>query len=453
MNKIRLIIAREYFTRVKKRSFVLMTLLGPMLIVGMFMLIIYIGTNDDTKHVVAVYDEAGAYLPIELRSNPKKKITYVRTEQMEPYEFLEKPQFTEYVDVTARSINGNSVMMYYRDKPPGDKLRHDLEEQLAVGFWAMRLLKDSVDLNDSITADNRINTQAILDKYKKVKIVTHDAAADEEEDEKQEGGFVGMIFTVFIYMFIFIYGVQVMRGVIEEKTSRIVEVMISSVKPFQLMMGKIIGIAMVGLTQFAVWIILSVTFISVLSAYMPDMNPASVDSYGVSQELLNDPTAVAATQGDQFNDMYILLFEQINWPLMLSMFLFYFLFGYLLYGSLFAAVGSAVDSESDTQQFVLPISLPLVFGMYMGITLISAGNLESSTMSTLSMVPFTSPVVMPIRIAAGTFDVWELILSMAILVTTFIFFTWIAGRIYRIGILMYGKKASYKELFKWMFYR
>ena len=283
-----------------------------------------------------------------------------------------------------------------------------------------------------------------------IKLLEDDVYSDEQDSGLTDKWWVGFSFSIAIYFFIFFYGVQVMRGVIEEKTSRIVEVLVSSVKPFQLMMGKIIGIALVGVTQFALWIILTSTLTGVAASIVPDLNPASIDQTEYSAELIQDAKATQAAQIENASEISILIFEQINWPLMLSCFLFYFVGGYLLYGSLFAAVGSAVDSEADTQQFMMPVTMPLMFGYVIAIFV--GMNPEGDAAFWFSMIPFTSPPVMLVRIAMNTAETWEIILSMTLLIGTFIGTTWVAGKIYRTGILMYGKKVSWKELWKWLFY-
>ncbi len=244
-----------------------------------------------------------------------------------------------------------------------------------------------------------------------------------------------------------------MRGVIEEKTNHIVEIIISSVKPFQLMMGKIIGIALVGLTQFLLWLILSGVLIFAAQSFI--INEKYDASKLMQQQMTSKLMKENATQiplDASVNDVSDLLLR-INFPLMISMFVFYFLGGYLLYASLFAAVGAAVDNETDTQQFMAPITIPLVFGFIVAEFAIQ--NPEGSAAFWFSIIPLTSPVVMMVRIASGidAGDIWQIYLSMIILVATFIFTTWVAGKIYRTGILMYGKKASYKELWKWLFYK
>lgn len=260
---------------------------------------------------------------------------------------------------------------------------------------------------------------------------------------------LGFAMSFIIYMFIFMYGVQVMRGVIEEKSNRIIEVIISSVKPFQLMMGKIVGVAMVGLTQFLMWVILTGAIILIGSAiFMPGLDAESIQQASSISQL---PSTGQAMNQAQLNMMQDVLgtFDMGYIMSILGGFIFFFLAGYLLYSALFAAVGSAVDNETETQQFMLPISLPLVLALYIGMAV--AKNPEGSLAFWGSIIPLTSPIVMLVRIPFGV-PLWELLLSMGLLVASFIFITWIAAKIYRTGILMYGKKVSYKEIWKWLRY-
>jgi ABC-2 type transport system permease protein len=254
-------------------------------------------------------------------------------------------------------------------------------------------------------------------------------------------------------MFIFLYGIQVMRGVIEEKTNRIIEVIISSVKPFQLMMGKIIGIALVSITQFILWVGLTMILTTVASAYMETIIGVSGESQ-VEQMLADNPALMSDGQEIELNkeavDELMSEFNLINFPFLISTFLFYFLAGYLLYSALFAAVGSAVDNEADSQQFMLPITAPIIFSFVMAQAVIQ--NPDSSLSFWLSIIPFTSPIIMMVRVPFGV-PIEELLLSMAMLVLGFIATTWMAAKVYRIGILMYGKKPSFKEIWKWMMQR
>ena len=283
----------------------------------------------------------------------------------------------------------------------------------------------------------------------------------DEESFTEASWAVGFIAGFLIYMFIFMYGSQVMRGVIEEKTSRIVEVIVSSVKPVQLMAGKIIGIALVGLTQFFLWIILTLTIIGVFSvAYSSQLEEIS------STSTLSSPGQLfpAESVDGQFDEStfniedseqlakFMEIFSSINFGLIIITFLFYFIGGYLLYGSLFAAIGSAVDSEADTQQFMFPVTIPLVLSIIVGLSFV-LNNPDGQVAWWFSVIPFTSPVVMMIRIPFGINLYTDLLPSIAFLVAGFLFTTWLAAKIYRTGILMYGKKVSYKELWKWIKYQ
>jgi len=255
---------------------------------------------------------------------------------------------------------------------------------------------------------------------------------------------IGMISAFMIYMFIVIYGAQVMSGVVQEKTSRIVEVIISSVKPFELMMGKIIGIAMVGLTQFFLWVLLTVVISTVAGSFIG----GKVDANALQQANSIGIQATPTASPSQMQEMVAML-NGFDFAQIVVLFVLYFLGGYLLYASLFAAVGSAVDSETDTQQFSLPLTLPIIFAIYAAIY--SAQNPDGPLALWCSMIPFTSPIVMMVRLPFGV-PTWQIVLSLLILVLSFIGTTWMAGKIYRTGILMYGKKVTWKEMWKWVKY-
>jgi len=258
---------------------------------------------------------------------------------------------------------------------------------------------------------------------------------------------LGYIFGFMIYIFIFIYGTMVMRGVMEEKQNRIVEVIISSVKPFELMMGKIVGIALVGLTQFAIWVVLFIGIFNVAKGFIPDMSPEQAQNLMAQSQMSGQMENVA--QSSQMQEIFSMM-SNINFPLIIGCFFFFFIGGYLLYSSLFGAVGSAIDSEEDAQQFTLPVTIPLIVAIIVMMNAIT--NPEGQIAFWFSLIPFTSPVVMMVRIPFGV-PVWELLLSMALLVGTFVGTVWVAGKIYRTGILMYGKKPTWKELGKWLTYR
>lgn len=287
----------------------------------------------------------------------------------------------------------------------------------------------------------------------KVSTIKWEKDGSEKNTDTDLATAIGFIAGILIYMFIFIYGAQVMRGVIEEKTSRIVEVIVSSVRPFQLMMGKIIGIALVSLTQIVLWVVFTFIIVSIVSSlFFKDM--FSVEQMQ-PQNIMNSELVQPGQEFDQdeavqkFSELFSHI-QAIDFPVMILSFIFFFIGGYLLYASLFAAVGSAVDNEADTQQFMLPITIPLILAFMMMYSIIN--NPEGPIAFWGSMIPLTSPVVMMARIPFGV-PYWQIGLSAGILVLTFIFTTWFAGKIYRTGILMYGKKVSYKELWKWVKYK
>jgi ABC-2 type transport system permease protein len=281
-----------------------------------------------------------------------------------------------------------------------------------------------------------------------VKTVRWGKDGEEKMGSAELAVIIGMISAFVIYIFIVVYGAQVMSGVVQEKTSRIVEVIISSVKPFQLMMGKIIGIAMVGLTQFALWVILSVVLVSALTSVFG--TTLDIETYQQAQTMgVSAVNLPFDNQDGMVSDLLIAL-QNFDFVQTGILFVLFFLGGYLLYASLFAAVGSAVDNETDTQQFSLPLTLPIIFAIYAAIY--SAENPDGPLAFWCSMIPFTSPIVMMVRLPFGV-PVWQLALSIGILILSFIGSTWIAGKIYRTGILMYGKKITWKEMMKWVFYK
>ena len=446
MNKIALIIRREYMSRIKQRSFIIMTFLGPLLIGGLLTLAIYLGLSDNTVHNVLVVDEtpqlqSGTPESSMFWGNLKgtDKVHFFYTDSALTNQQFEKSNYSDMLVIKKDIVTYPKAELVFRDLPSLE-VRSYIEKEVenVIEQEKLKLNNLSEAQYESIKTD--------------VSLVTVDAKKG-TTSFKQEQAFIGFAFAVVIYFFIFLYGVQVMRGVMEEKNSRIVEVMISSVKPFQLMMGKIIGIALLGLTQFALWVILTGgIMIAAKGTLFPGLKNGQtmIEQAQVSQQLAQQGTDPMKTA--TMNNLGELIFYQVNWPLMVGMFIFYFLGGYLLYAALFAAVGSAVDQDTDTQQFMLPITIPLVFGFI--IAEFALQNPEGSSIVWASIVPLTSPVVMMVRVAMG-FDsgtVWQLLLSMALLIGAFIFTTWLAGRIYRIGILLYGKKVTYKEIARWIRY-
>jgi ABC-2 type transport system permease protein len=439
MNKTGLIISREYSTRVKKKSFILVTLLGPLLIAGLMMGAIYLGLSDDTQHMVLVVDETPVLennmrvFEGQLKESANMKFDY-SAELMSDEEFKESP-YTLML-VLNEEIVTNPVAELVSKKQPSLRVKSNLSKQIE------RIIEREKVREHGISYESYQSISTSLD------LVDVDVTNMTRASRKQEKAIVGFAFAVVIYFFIFMYGVQVMRGVIEEKTNRIVEVIISSVKPFELMMGKIIGIALVGLTQFMLWIVLTAVLTTAAQAvFMPDLGEQAAMAQVQMTEQVASELNSSNTGQETINKYFELFFYEINWFVMIGSFLFFFLGGYLLYAALFAAVGAAVDSEADTQQFMFPITIPLVFGFI--VAEMALANPESTATVIFSLVPLTSPVVMMVRIAMGV-QVYEAIISVVLLTGGFLFTTWLAAKIYRTGILMYGKKVNYRELWKWI---
>lgn len=441
MSKISLIIRREFLTRVRKKSFILMTLLGPLLIAGLMIAVVWFGmTENESQHILVVDDNYPAFSTIE--SAPDITFEFYKGELAKAQDiFHSSEEYTSILYLPENIVRSNTARLYFK-KQPGAVTQRRIEKKVERLIEDQKLKLHNIDRE--IFA--KVNTTFNLVPFKLKK-------GGLEEKVDSEKAYVGFVAGILIYIFIFMYGVQVMRGVIEEKTSRIVEVIISSVKPFELMMGKIIGVALVGLTQFILWTFLSggIFMIAQATMFSEFYDASSLQNMQMTQELMN------SSEMQQSMNVYDpnLILNRINFPLMISMFLFYFLGGYLLYSALFAAVGAAVDSEADTQQFMMPVTMPLILA-YM-VSLFIVKNPEGPAAFWFSIIPLTSPIVMLVRIAMGVGDggiaVWEVALSMGLLIIGFIFTTWLAGKIYRTGILMYGKKITYKELWKWLSYK
>jgi ABC-2 type transport system permease protein len=415
MNKVLLIIQREYLTRVRKKAFIIMIFVVPLLILAMGAVITLVAQNSDEltdPQVVKVLDQSGVFAG---KFKDQKNLKFETTTQSiaEVKNDLKKDDNMSALEIPVDYAKKDAIKIYSRKKP-GITLTGKIEGEMNDIAINSGMLKNHIDtaLLHSIKSDISLNSIEIT----------------ETGDSKTNLGAniaVGIACAILIYLCLFIYGAQVMRGVIEEKTSRIIEVIISSVKPFQLMLGKIIGVGLVGLTQFSAWIILSI----------------------ISTKIVGH--ALASPQGGIMGALAVL--QTIPFGSVLMYFLFYFLTGYLLYSALFAAVGSAVDSETETQQFMFPITMPLLFTYLLSVTILFRAP-DSPLAVWLSIIPFTAPVAMMLRLPFGV-PGWQLAISMSLMVITFLFTTYVAARIYRVGILMYGKKASYKELVKWFFYK
>jgi ABC-2 type transport system permease protein len=444
MHKILLIIKREYLTRVKQKSFIIMTILGPLLMGALFVIPIWMATQEDEKTDVLVVDESHLFdtsFPDKenLKFHFVKGMTITEAEKQ-----LEQDYYSAVLYIPQNIINSNGAEIIYK-KQPGFNTILFIETSIENELESLKLSEAGIDKKTLASAKTDIKMRK--SKYE---------SGVKESKNTELSMVVGMLGGVLIYFFIFLYGAQVMRGVIEEKSSRIVEVIISSVKPFQLMMGKIIGIAMVGLTQFLLWIILTTTIVSAAKGFLGvDKNklPAPVpmeQTLNGQQSQLQQNLSANQADSEDMDDLWRSI-DKINFPLLIGVFIFYFIGGYLLYGALFAAVGAAVDNEADTQQFMLPITIPLILAFVMAQFVMN--NPEGPMAFWLSIIPFTSPIIMMVRLPFGIpYPYTDLWISMALLVIGFIATTWFAGKIYRTGILMYGKKVNYKELWKWIRY-
>lgn len=421
MNKILLIIEREVLNRVGKKSFLVATILIPMIFPAIIALLFFINeksTENAAKKVIYVVDETGTFEPDTTRFDFKPfsgsldaaKEAYQQTKDLGllyiPKIDPRNPEGITLYSVVAPTMEDEQAVR----KTLNDHVKKIRMEKLHIRKSTLDSLNRSVDLKSiSLTSDGSEKSTNSLVMY-----------------------FVGMAFGILMYMFIFIYGAQVMQGIIEEKTSKVVEVIVSSVRPFQLMMGKIIGLATVGLLQFVIWIIL-MTSLTILSVNLLGMNPQQ------------EAAAGAVQQGGGVTALNEIL--NLNWYYIVFCFLFYFLGGYLIYGALFAAVGSAVDSPAEAQQFMFPVTLPMLIS-YLSLFIFILRDPDSPISIWLSLIPFTSPIAMMGRLGSDV-PLWQLILSMVLLIGGFILTTWVAGRIYRVGILMSGTKVNYKVLAKW----
>ena len=426
-----------------------MTLLAPLFMAAMFIVPVWIMSRDDAEEkVIAVVEDKTNMFKDVIPNSQYLKFEYLEDATLDDLKtnFSDKGYYAVLYISPKVAYIPNAVQLISHKQPPLDLTIHianALEKEIEQKKLEAYDIKDLDKILKAVSTNIHVQTIKISD--------------DGTEKETSTGLAMGIAYIggLLIYMLTFIFGAQVMRGVIEEKTSRVVEVIISSVRPFQLMMGKILGIGLVGLTQFVLWIIITGILITAAQSFLlPD--DVGQTTQAITENIMSaapvEQTQVPVVQTQEFNEIQQVFnsLHNINWGLILSSFLFYFLGGYFLYASLFAAVGSAVDNETDTQQFMLPITIPLILGLFVAMGTFQ--NPESSVAFWFSFIPLTSPIVMMARLPFGV-PYWELILSMTILVLTFLGTTWLAAKIYRTGILMYGKKTTYKELWKWLRYK
>ncbi|CAL2075925.1 ABC transporter permease [Tenacibaculum sp. 190524A02b] len=438
MKKLPLIIKREFIAKVRNKSFIIMTFLSPLIMIGMGFLVFFLmKKNDEKVKNIAFVDNSGVFTKDVFKDT--KTVKYQNFTQLGIDASKEKVKDGDFygvlyipkqdsLEVLAKSIE------FYSKETPSMTVIANLEGKIDRKIRNEKLTAFGIDLA-------KIKASRISSDIK-----MYDFSG--EKSSKLKNGLkigVGAIAGYLLMMFVLIYGTSVMRSVIEEKTSRIIEVIVSSVKPFQLMMGKIIGNASAGLLQFIIWGILFLVF-SIVASAMFGVSMMEMQTAKVSPEQMEAIQNAATGKGE------MILQEFFRLPLLklFCLFIFYFLGGYMLYSSLFAAVGAAVDNETDTQQFMMPIMLPLILGVYVGFaTVIENPNGPIATI--FSYIPFTSPIVMLMRVPFGV-AWWEIILSMLTLILTFLAIVWLAAKIYRVGILSYGKKPTYKDLWKWIRY-
>ncbi|MCF8336227.1 MAG: ABC transporter permease [Bacteroidales bacterium] len=455
MNKINLIIKREYLTRVRKKSFVIMTILGPLLFGAIVIAPAWLANLEDKQvKKIAVIDSSKIFIN-KLPETEYIKFNYLQNTRVEDIKRnFEQTDYYALLYITHLVANTSNSVVMYSDQQPSLSVKSHISSAIEKELEQQKLRAQGIDDNILQTIKTNIN----------IRTVQWTEGGGEKESSTELAMIVGYFGGFLIYFFIFLFGAQVMRGVIEEKTNRIVEIIVSSVKPFQLMMGKIIGIGLVGLTQFGLWVVLTLIIVTGAKPLIaPQMTtpaaqevkaPSIMNNENTEQAMPFQETASQQSTEDLSGNIeaepIFNALEDINFGLIIGVFIFFFLGGYLLYGSLFAAIGSAVDNETDTQQFMLPITIPLILAIIVLVQGIS--NPQGGIAFWFSIIPLTSPILMMARLPFGV-PTWEVMLSMALLALTFIGTTWLSGKIYRTGILMYGKKVNYKELWKWIRYK
>jgi ABC-2 type transport system permease protein len=443
MNKILLIIQREYLSRVKKKSFIIMTLLTPLIVAGFYGLIIYFSIQGvkGTFNKVAVVNNNKS---LTEKLQPTKNIgyTYVNESLEAMKSSLKTTKYDYILYLPEFDISSPKGIQLIGTKQAGLSLSNRVSGDIEELIRTQKLKASGISQTDldGLKTDVNIDTKKIGE------------AGKEEDSSAGASTIIGTAAGIFMFMFILLYGIQVMRGVIEEKTSRIIEIMISSVKPFQLMMGKIIGIALVGLTQFVLWIVLTASISTLaVSAFVGKDAIAQSTSVAIKAK---DGTSISPTVNSPVDSPVLAMqksLASLDLTKIILVFIFFFIGGYLFYSALYAAIGSAVDSETETQQFMMPVMMPLLVGYALSLSVVT-NDPYGPIAFWLSMIPFTSPIAMVVRLPYGVPD-WQLALSMLILVIGFIGTVWLASRIYRVGILMYGKKTSLKEMIKWFTYK
>ncbi|WP_410004609.1 ABC transporter permease [Aequorivita nionensis] len=435
MNHLSLIIKREYLTKVRNKSFIIMTFLSPFIFVGIFALVAYLSSlNSDTVRKISILDETGLFTD-EFNSSPHmqyKILQNISLEAAKKQAEIEEDYGLLFIPKTENLEDLSKKITFYSEDSPSLSMMSDINSMLETKVNTLKLKEAGIDSETIKSLHIDINTNQETFKGK--------------ETSKLGSGLklaFGAAAGYLLFMFIIIYGNMIMRSVIEEKTSRVIEVIISSVKPRVLLLGKIFGTTLAGITQFLVWVVLILVLMTVVTSIF-GIDAASASP---SQQIMEN-----SIDGGTQQVLHDVMLEINNLPILnlIVMFILFFVGGYLLYASLYASVGAAVDSETDTQQFMMPILMPLILAVYVGFFTVM-DNPHGTVSQVFSYIPFTSPVVMLMRIPFGV-PVWQQIISVVILFSSFIGMVWFAAKIYRVGILMYGKKPTYKEIFKWLKY-
>ncbi|MCC6410486.1 MAG: ABC transporter permease [Saprospiraceae bacterium] len=441
MSKLSLIVKREYITRVRKKSFIIGTLLAPVGLLVYFLVIFGLtkySSGDELK--VAVLDEGGMVQQLP----DDRGVRYIPAGGKTLEQLRTAAEEGTYDGILRIPALGNfqkkeHTVFYYSDKKLAPEKRDAIEDRITDKIRDFKI--DSLKL-DPKTLD-MLNTDIAIDPEKLT-----EAGEDESRYTAGVGLAIGGIMAFIMFFMVMMYGQMVMRSVMEEKTNRIVEVMMSSVRPFDLMLGKILGAGAVGLTQVVAWIVLSGA-VTMLMPFLIDIDPAAM------QQSMPDPGTAAAIDPEEAQSTGLRIMNELskqNWPLIAGAFIIFFLGGYFIYASMFAAIGSAMgDDYGEGQALVLPITIPIILAFYI-VAFVGVRNPDSGLMVFASMFPLFSPIVMPFRMAFSP-PWWQVALSLALVIAAAFFFVWLAGRIYRVGILLYGKKVTLKEISKWMFYQ
>lgn len=448
MNKTLIIIGREFSTRVRKKSFLILTIFVPILFAVFYAFLMWMLLKDDTQQrKIAVVNLSSIETPFQqVNNNTFEYQDSIITAQSAPDFLKGHKDYYAVIWIPENVMNNADIPVYSFSQVPME-LKNEIASQLQKRIEDIK--RDKV-ISESQMPDLEAKLAATHTPVL-VRTLKISDTGEAKESSSEIASAIGLVAGMVIYFFVFMYASQVMKGVIEEKTNRIIEVLVSSVKPFQFLLGKIIGVAAVGLVQFLIWLAFGFVLIVIMQAFFLP---------GLDLEALRNASEItggfSTMQTTQLNAAQMEIIRKVALTIdpvfilkFLGAFLFYFIGGYLLYASLFAAIGAAVDNETDSQQFMTPLSIILVVGLYIGFTAMKSP--DSSLVLWSSIIPFTSPIVMLVRIPFGV-PAWQVAVSMSVLVGSFIFFTWLSGKIYRIGILMYGKKVTWKELYKWLKY-